>query len=105
MSDDTGPRPLPFDPSKDDVAIMLRLTDDRWWLTADGAFQTAAVEAMRTDGSHYQRVIALTWPARRNHSAEETQLNLLIHPDDAEELAYKLLYTAHWLRTATQMGN
>ena len=74
-----------------------------WWLTTEGDYEAAAMEVMRFDGSNWQRVIALTWPARMNHGKEHKTLRMLISPEDAIGLANTLMHTAKWLIAATEI--
>jgi hypothetical protein len=82
---------------------MLDLRGEEWWLTVPGDYESAAVEAMRFDGSDWQRVIALTWPARRNHGKERKVLRMMISPEDALGLAEVLTHTAKWLIEAAEV--
>lgn len=95
------PRPIPGDPSHVQVQSLLDVRDEEWWLTTGGDYQTAAVETMRQDGSQWQRMIALEWPARRNHGRDHTVLRLMISPEDAVGLAEVLVHTARWLIAST----
>lgn len=90
-------QPLPDDPSASEIESMLDLRSDEWWLSTAGDYQTAAVEAMKADGTDHQTLIALEWPARRNHGTDHKTIRLLIHPDDAAGLAQVLTHTARWL--------
>ena len=72
-------------------------------MTVPGDYQAAAVEAMRYDGSDWQRMIALEWPARRNHGKEHAVLRLMISPGDALGLAEVLTHTADWLKAAAEV--
>lgn len=98
-----NPRPIPGDPSFAHVVSMLNIEGEEWWLTAEGDYETAAVETMRFDGSQWQRVIALTWPARRNHGKEKKVLRMMISPEDAMGLAEVLAHTAMWLIEAAEI--
>jgi hypothetical protein len=82
---------------------MLNIKGEEWWLTAVGDYETAAVETMRFDGSQWQRVIALRWPARRNHGKEFKTIRLMISPEDALGLAEVLTHTARWLMEAAEV--
>lgn len=78
---------------------MLDLGSDEWLLAAEGGYHTAAIETFKNDGSGYQRVIALEWPARVNHSDERRTVRLMVSADDALGLANVLTHTANWLRS------
>ena len=104
MSNGQDPRPIPGDPAILQVESVLDVKGEEWWLTDPGDYTTAAVEAMRDDGSDFQRVIALTWPARRNHTEEKKVIRLLISPGDALGLAEILTHTARWLLAAEERG-
>lgn len=99
---DRSPRPLPNDPDREMVAGMFDLTNDEveWWLSAGGEYQTGGAETMMSDGSGWQRVVLLEWPARVNHEhgpdAERT-VRLMIAPEDAMGLAEVLAHTSAWL--------
>jgi hypothetical protein len=95
MSD---PRPIPLDPSHDQILSMIEV-DQSWLMTASGDYDTFAVEAMTRDGSNWQRVIALRWPARINKTDEKVMLRMLISPEDAIGLAAVMTHTAKWLMT------
>lgn len=97
-------RPVPSDPTGDQVLAMLDLRSQDWLLSAPGDYQTGAVEAMRNDGTDYQRLVALEWPARPNHGTETTTVRLLISPEDALGLAEMLAHTARWLMAAERLG-
>jgi hypothetical protein len=96
-------RPLPNDPSIVEVKAMLEATDE-WYLTRPGDFQTAAVETMQNDGSGWQRLILMTWPARHNHGDEDEDVTLAISVDDAVGLVKTLLHTIKWLKAAEERG-
>ena len=91
------PRPISGDPSHVEVRAMLDIRGEEWWVTVSGDYMTAAVETMKSDGSAWQRLIAVEWPARRNHGKEHTVLRLMISPRDALGLAEVLTHTARWL--------
>lgn len=90
-------RAIPNDPAARVVGAMFDARSGDWVVTAQGDYQAAAVETMRADGSGYQRVIALEWPGRRNHSDELVTVRLMVHPDDALGLAEVLAHAARWL--------
>lgn len=90
-------RPLPNDPDAGRVKEMFDLGSEEWLLAAAGDYQTAAVEAMRNDGAHFQRLVALEWPARVNRSEELRTVRLLISPEDALGLATILAETGLWM--------
>lgn len=99
---DRGPRPLPNDPDREMVGGMFDLTNDEieWWLSAGGEYQTGAAETMRADGSDWQRVVLLEWPARvnRQHGPDaERKVRLMIAPEDGIGLAEVLAHTSAWL--------
>ena len=48
--------------------------------------------------------IAQAAPARRNHGTEETEIRLMISPEDAIGLAENLTHTARWLIDAERQG-
>lgn len=96
-------RPIPNDPSILEVTSMLEATDD-WFLTRPGEFMTAAVETMAFDGSDWQRVILMTWPARHNHSDEDEEVTLAISIEDAMGLVDTLTHTIKWLHEAEALG-
>lgn len=99
----TAPRPVPGDPSSATVESMFDLNANDWMLTTGGDYQTAAGEVMKADGSNWQRVVMLEWPARRNHDHSQdgdTTVRLLISPEDAIGLAEVLRHTGEWLAAA-----
>lgn len=85
------------------VAQMWEAGGD-WWLTSPGDYDTGAAEAWQRDGSGYQRVVLLRWPARQNKGTKQTVLQLMLAPEDAEGLAKVLEHTARWLRSAEVLG-
>lgn len=89
-------RPIPGDPGAESIEAMLAISDD-WLLTAGGGYETGAVETMTKDGGNFLRAIALTWPARRNHTTDQVTVRLLISPEDAIGLAANLVHTADWM--------
>lgn len=91
-------RPIPLDPSREVVESILE-ADQSWLVAAAGDYEAFAVETMRRDGSNWQRLIAIRWPARINKTDEHVQLRLLVDPEDAAGLAQVLIHTATWLRT------
>lgn len=91
-------RPIPGDPGGVDVVAMFDARSDDWILTAPGDYQTAAVEAMRSDGSDHQPCIILEWPGRRNHTDEHVTVRLMMSPGDALGLAEVLAHSASWLK-------
>lgn len=93
----TGPRPLPDDPTRAQVAAMLDVLDAEWLLLADGDFSSAAVETMKADGTGHQIAIALELPCRVNNTTDLRTVRLLIGPEDAAGLAETLTHTATWL--------
>lgn len=90
------PRPIPIDPSREQVMEMIEV-DQSWLMATDGEYSTFAVEMLRNDGSNWQRAIALRWPARINKTDEQVELRLVVSPEDAMGLAKVLLHTATWL--------
>lgn len=98
-------RPLPEDPSAEMVAAMFDATAENWILSRAGDYQTAAVETMQADGSAHQRLIALEWPGRPNHTDEQVTVRVLMRPDDALGLAEVLTHTARWMQAAERMAN
>jgi len=90
-------RPVPSDPSAGQVAAMFDARADNWLLAAGGCYQTGAAETMRHDGTGWQRVVILEYPARRNHTDEHVTVRLMIHPQDALGLAETLAHTAAWM--------
>jgi hypothetical protein len=96
-------RPIPNDPSIVEVKGMLEATDG-WFLTRPGEFASAAVETMQFDGSGWQRLILMTWPARHNHGDEDADVTLAISVDDAIGLVETLLHTITWLKEAEELG-
>lgn len=97
MTDRPQFQPIPGDPSRELVLEMFDARSDEWLLSDGGDYQTAAVECFTNDGSNLQRLIALEWPARVNHSQERRRVRLLIHPEDAEGLADVLAHSVAWL--------
>lgn len=97
-------RALPGDPDGPMVEAMFDIRSEDWILASNGTFQTAALEAMRDDGSGHQVVVALEWPGRRNHTDEQVTVRLLMSPEDAEGLADVLEGTGRWLRQARERG-
>lgn len=90
-------KPLPNDPGKKAIMSMFDARNGNWLLTDSGEYQTAAVEAMKEEGSSYQSVVILEWPTRKNHSDEKVLVQLMIHPEDALGLAKLLIHTATWM--------
>ncbi|KKM27433.1 hypothetical protein LCGC14_1574730 [marine sediment metagenome] len=96
-------RPIPSDPSIVQVKELLE-ADDSWFLTRPGEFQTAAVETWQSDGTGWQRLILMTWPARHNHGDEDEEVRLAISVEDAMGLVDTLIHTIKWLREAEALG-
>ncbi len=94
-------RPLPDDPDRDVIASMMDLANDEWLLTAAGDYSAAAGETMKKDGSDYQRLVMLEWPARVNKTQEHRTVRLLISPEDALGLCDVLAHTARFLLRET----
>lgn len=92
-------RPVPNDPGAAHVQSMVDLHGQGWVVTAEGDYETAAVEGFKRDGTGYQPLVAVTWAGRVMHSDERVQVKLLVHPDDAEGLARVLSHTVRWLRS------
>jgi hypothetical protein len=92
-----GLRPIEGDPGAPMIESMFDLRSQEWLLTGGGEYQTAAAEVMKADGSDWQRVVILEWPARVNHEhgpdAERT-VRLMISPMDALGLAEVLANSA-----------
>jgi len=95
VSDDL--RPIEGDPGAAEAESFMDLGSERWWLTAEGDYATSAGETMRYDGSNWQRVVMLQWPARLNKSDAAAPLRLLMSPEDAIGLAQVLVHTAGWM--------
>lgn len=94
----TDPRPLANDPDRPKIVEAFDLHDGtEWWLTAGGDYETGAAETMREDGSGWQRVVMVQWPARLNKTTRTTTLRLLISPEDALGLAEVLCHTAGYM--------
>jgi hypothetical protein len=93
-------RPIPGDPAEAQVVAAFDLRDEAWLLSAPGDYEAAAVEVFKQDGSNYQRLVAVQWPARLNNGTERVTVRLLIAPEDAEGLAGVLQHTARWLKAA-----
>lgn len=104
MADDEL-RPLPFDPSREEVQsfVDMAVETGEWWLLNAGEYSSAAVETMKEDGSNFQRAVLVSFPVKRNKTHEEKQLYLLMHPDDAEGFAERLAETARWMKIARRM--
>jgi hypothetical protein len=77
--------------------------DHTWAMAAAGEQLTYAVEAMRNDGSDWQRLIAIEFPARLNKTDERVTLRLLVDPLSAEVLADNLMHTARWLKALAEL--
>jgi hypothetical protein len=90
-------RPIPGDPGAATIVSMMDLGNQEWWVTAVGDYRTAAVEAMKHDGSDFQRVVAVEWPAKLNNGDTKKVIRLLLAPEDAIGLAESLIHTAAWL--------
>lgn len=97
-------RPIPDDPSAATVEAMIDLRNEEWLVSAVGDYQTGAVEAMKNDGTNFQRLVALEWPVRVNNGDEIRTVRLLIAPEDAIGLAEVLAHTAVWLAAAERLG-
>ncbi|MGH9249213.1 MAG: hypothetical protein ACRD0W_06840 [Acidimicrobiales bacterium] len=89
--------PIPGDPDAPTVSAMFDATSDEWILTASGDYHSAAVQAMKHDGTDLQTCVILEWPGRVNHSTEHRTVRLMMSPDDAIGLADVLAHTARWL--------
>jgi hypothetical protein len=96
-------RPIPTDPLAADLAAFMEF-DQSWILGDGGDYATAAVEAMTRDGGNYQRLVALQWPGRINHTDEHVTVRLLMDPRDAYSLAHSLLHSVKWLAAAKNLG-
>ena len=92
--------PIPGDTTGEQIMAMFDANSQEWILSAEGDYQTGGVEVFRYDGSDHQRLIALEWPGRKNHSDEKVTVRLFIHPDDALGLAKVLTHTAWWMKAA-----
>jgi hypothetical protein len=90
-------RPIADDPDAGTVMSILDATEDRWLLAQAGDINAMAVEAMTADGIGFERLVALTIPARVNQSEERETVRLLIHPVDAASVAHSLLHAAEFL--------
>lgn len=90
-------RPIDGDPGAEAIATFFDATSEEWLLTDEGDYATAAAETFRRDGSGYQPVVILRWPARVNHSTERRVVQLMISPEDAMGLADVLAHTAGWM--------
>ncbi len=77
--------------------------NEEWYLTRPGEFQTAAVETMKRDGSDWQRLILMTWPARHNYGDEDEEVRLAISVEDAAGLVETLTHTIKWLRAVERL--
>ena len=104
MSDDSI-RPVPNDPTSDQIQKMLDLATGDWWYTDAGDYDAAAVELFKKDGSNYQLAIALTWPCRIRGTNELRTLQLLLSPEHALNLASHLTHVARWLKAREIIGN
>ncbi len=92
-------RPVPSDPSGVQVMGMIE-ADDEWWLTDAGTYQTAAIEMMREDGSDWQLGLLISWPARRNHSDEHKDIQIVMSAKDAVDFVKTLAHTVRWMKAA-----
>lgn len=90
-------RPLDNDPDREQIRDAFDMNSDEWWLTNEGEYQSGAAEMMKFDGSNFQRVVILEWPARLNKSKETKVLRLAMSPEDALNLAKAMAYSALWL--------
>jgi hypothetical protein len=90
-------RPIPGDPGAEEAMRIFDANADNWLLADGGHYQTAAAETMKNDGSGFQRVVILEYPARKNHTDEKVTVRLMIHPMDALGLAEVLAHTASWM--------
>jgi hypothetical protein len=97
-------RPVPGDPDGPLVMAMFDVSAENWVLSTAGDYQAAACETMRYDGSGYQRVVALEWPGRINHTTENVTVRLLMSPEDALGLADVMSHAARWLIAARELG-
>lgn len=102
---DQNPRPLPSDPDRGTVQSILNIDGEEWWLTAPGDHQAMAVEAMRLDGSDWQRVVAFELPVRKNNGTEHKVLRVMMSPGDALGFAKVLTHTARWLHATAIRDN
>lgn len=100
MSDEEV-RPVPGDSTADHVMSVLRV-DSEWVLTRPGDYETMAVEAMRTDGSGWRELVAITWPGRFNKTKEVTTVRMMMSAADARNLANDILHTCDWLDAAAK---
>ena len=98
-------RPLPFDPSAVNIVSMFDLDSDDWEYSDKGDYETCIVQAFKRDGTNPQTLLALTWPMRNRRTKKITTLRLLIHPEDAANLADTMKRSLDWLRTARLLGN
>ncbi len=97
---DQNLRPISNDPDRELVLSILNVEGEEWWLTVPGDHQAMAVEAMRFDGSDWQRVVAFELPTRRNNGTEHKVLRVMMSPRDALGFAKVLTHTAQWLEAA-----
>jgi hypothetical protein len=91
-------RPIEGDPSAPMVEAMFDARSGDWILTAEGDYQSAAVEVLKADGSAVRKAVILEWPGRRNHSDELVTVRLMMAPDDAIGLADILVQSGRWLK-------
>jgi hypothetical protein len=90
-------RPIPGDPGAVHVEAMFDARAERWILASAGDYQSAAVQAIRADGTMLQNCVALEWPGRINHTDECVTVRLLMSPEDAVELAKVLQHSGLWM--------
>lgn len=91
-------RPVPQDPGASAIREFIDLRDDTdLLLLATGEWTVCAFESMREDGSGWQPFIMLEVPTRRNHTDQEAPVRLACSPEDAFEIAGRLLGSAAWL--------
>lgn len=100
-----GVQPIPEDPSNPEIALVIRQFDDAWALAAGGDYMTFAVEAFKNDGSDHQKLVAMVFPSRYNHTDEDVTIRLLLSPEDAQGLAETLAHTVAWLSSLEQISN
>lgn len=90
-------RPIAGDPGGEAIMAMFDVRSTEWLMSDAGDYQTGAAEVFKADGSNYQKVVILEWPARVNNSDERRIVRLMISPEDALGLADVLAHTGRWL--------
>lgn len=95
--------PHPLDSAADQVGEYLPL-DETWAVTAPGDYHAGAVLAIHKATGNSRALVAITIPARLNHTDELVTIRLLIDPEDVTGIAEAISGAARWIRSCRDVG-